>query len=95
MYTVGNLLLVTSTIFLMGPTQQMKTMFNQDRWIPSTIYLSSMLLTLIVAIKFGYMVLVMALIIVQLMAMGWYLLTYIPFGMRIVSGLLTGIRSMF
>lgn len=51
MYTVGNLFLAFSTMFLVGPMQQLKTMFNEDRRIPSMIYLISMVLTLVVAIK--------------------------------------------
>jgi hypothetical protein len=95
MYTVGNLFLVFSTMFLVGPKQQLKTMFNEDRRIPSMIYLLSLMLTLVVAIKFGYMMLVMILIFVQLFSMAWYILTYIPFGMRIICGLFTALRSLF
>lgn len=64
LYTLGNLLLVgrfvikdvsvycfCSTTFLMGPMQQLKTMFNRERVVPSVLYLTSMILTIVCAIQ--------------------------------------------
>jgi hypothetical protein len=93
MYTVGNLCLLCSTMFLQGAQHQLKTMFNQERWMPTSIWLVYMVLTFLCAIKIGNIVLTMMLIFIQVIAMAWYLLTFIPFGMRIVNMFYSTIRS--
>jgi hypothetical protein len=51
LYTIGNFLLVFSTTFIIGPKQQLKTMFDRNRIIPTLLYLTSTLLTLLFAIQ--------------------------------------------
>jgi hypothetical protein len=96
LYTLGNLLLVGSTMFLIGPWQQLKTMFgNKERLIPSSVYCFSMLVTLTCALQGWNVAIIMTFIIVQMIAMGWYLLTYIPFGQRMFGLLFSAFRSLF
>ncbi|KAL0489585.1 vesicle transport protein [Acrasis kona] len=96
LYTLGNVLLVISTMFLMGPVQQFKTMFgNNERLIPSCIYTGSLLITLLCAFQGWNVAVIMTFIVVQLIAMAWYLITYIPFGQRMCGMLFSAFRSMF
>ncbi|GAB5359939.1 hypothetical protein AAMO2058_000585200 [Amorphochlora amoebiformis] len=88
-YTLGNLLSLSSTMFLTGPISQFKRMFHTDRAIASIIYLCSMLLTLVVALRTGKMILVFPLIFIQWLALFWYSLSYIPFGRKILSSIVS------
>ncbi|XP_063705694.1 vesicle transport protein SFT2A isoform X2 [Culicoides brevitarsis] len=49
-YTIGNILSLLSTCFLMGPVKQIKKMFSSTRWIATCIMLASLVLTLVAAL---------------------------------------------
>lgn len=50
-YTMANMLLAGSTVFLVGPMQQLRNMFSsKERMIPSLVFIGSMFLTLFCAI---------------------------------------------
>jgi len=85
LYTTGNLFAMGSTMFLMGPFSQLKRMFHPDRAIATVLYLTTMVLTVVVATRTGKVALVMPLIFLQWVALVWYSLSYIPFGQRILS----------
>ncbi|CAG8848500.1 13528_t:CDS:2, partial [Racocetra persica] len=48
-YTLGNVISLLSTGFLVGFKKQAKTMFAPVRWIASTVFIASMVATLVVA----------------------------------------------
>jgi hypothetical protein len=50
LYTIGNIVSLSSTAFLVGPVKQLKNMFAQKRIIATIVFLSAMILTLVVAI---------------------------------------------
>ncbi len=50
LYTIGNIISLSSTAFLVGPVKQLKNMFAQKRIIATIVFLSAMILTLVVAI---------------------------------------------
>lgn len=95
LYTFGSALSLASTAFLMGPCRQLRSMLQSGRWIATTAYLLSMAGTLAVAFTVGGVlgvVLVIALLIVQLLAMVWYCATYVPGGQAFLSRLI-GIKG--
>jgi len=98
-YTVGNCCLIASTFFLVGPMKQLGMMFEKDRLIPSVCFLSSLFLTLFAALVLKSALLVLILLVVQVISLAYYILSYIPFGQKIVgvfvSSISTAIRAMF
>lgn len=51
LYSIGNLVAICSTAFLLGPMKQFKKMFDSTRIIATGIYLGTIVLTLLVALK--------------------------------------------
>lgn len=79
MYTLANVLLLGSSVFLVGPVQQMKHMCAEHRAPASIAYLVSLLLTLYLALSHPSILLMLPMMAVQVIAFGWYIGTYIPF----------------
>lgn len=98
-YTFGNCFLIASTFFLVGPMRQLGMMFERDRLIPSSLFLSSLFLTLFAAMVLKSAFLVLILLVVQVVSLAYYILSYIPFGQQIVnvffSSISTAVRAMF
>eukprot|EP00494_Astrolonche_serrata_P007918 UN07952 len=55
-------------------------MFDQHRAIATSIYLCSMIITLILAFTHQKLILILLFIVIQFCAGCWYVLSYIPFG---------------
>ena len=90
-YTVGNVLSLVSMCFLVGPRRQLRNMTSSTRWIAALIYLVAMALTLVSCFVFrdrGGALIVLVCIVVQGCAMGWYALSYIPFGRKLLKSCL-------
>ncbi|KAL5287945.1 SFT2D2 family protein [Megaselia abdita] len=85
LYTLGNILQMSSTCFLMGPVNQLKKMFASTRIIATIVVLVSIVLTLVCALVFHKPGLVLLMIIVQSLAMTWYSLSYIPYARDLVK----------
>lgn len=79
-YTLGNVLALCSTAFLIGPMRQVRNMTASHRWVAALIYLGAMAMTLVSVFKFENAPLTLVCIIMQFCAMVWYVLSYIPFG---------------
>jgi hypothetical protein len=93
MFAVGNIISITSTCFLSGPWSHIKSMFDQKRWIATTIYLASIIATIVVAIKVPKIGFVILCMLIQLCAMIWYTASYIPFGSDMIKNCLFGCRK--
>lgn len=65
--------------------KQMKTMFDSKRAIASGIYIASIALTLGCAIGLKSVPLTIISVIIQFLALGWYCLSYIPYGRSMVT----------
>lgn len=87
-FTCGNLLAVGSTVFLIGAAQQMRMMFDSTRVFATAIYLGCVALALICALWIHSKVLTIIAIIIEICALIWYSLSYIPFARRMVSDLM-------
>jgi len=84
-FTFGNLFLVASTLFLVGPHRQMRSMMEANRLQATIIYFFSLGMTLLAALRLGSTLLVLVFTCIQLLSMVWYCLSYIPFARTIVK----------
>eukprot|EP00771_Trimastix_marina_P002852 gnl/Trimastix_PCT/4017.p1 GENE.gnl/Trimastix_PCT/4017~~gnl/Trimastix_PCT/4017.p1 ORF type:complete len:170 (+),score=27.31 gnl/Trimastix_PCT/4017:199-708(+) len=86
MYTIGNLGLIGSTFFLVGPLRQLKLMFKPVRITTSLIFLASIGFTLYFAIGLHSWILSFLFIGIQFAALIVYILSYIPFARQACLG---------
>eukprot|EP00929_Paragymnodinium_shiwhaense_P083631 TRINITY_DN44620_c0_g1_i1.p1 TRINITY_DN44620_c0_g1~~TRINITY_DN44620_c0_g1_i1.p1 ORF type:complete len:231 (+),score=26.24 TRINITY_DN44620_c0_g1_i1:111-803(+) len=90
-YTLGNILTLTGTMFLAGPSRQCSRMMAEKRWVASIVFLTSMVLTLIMANSDyfnGRNLLLLLTVILQWCSLMWYVLSYIPFGRQTAASLI-------
>ncbi|XP_015283725.1 PREDICTED: vesicle transport protein SFT2B [Gekko japonicus] len=78
-YTLGNILSLGSTIFLMGPMRQLKRMFEPTRLIATIVMLLCLILTLCSAFWWHNKGLALIFCVLQFFALAWYSISYIPF----------------
>lgn len=78
-YTLGNVVSLLSTCFLMGPLKQLENMFHSKRLIATIIVIVSICMTLVAAMVLHKALLALIFIIIQSLAMTWYSLSYIPY----------------
>eukprot|EP00824_Muranothrix_gubernata_P007702 TRINITY_DN19806_c0_g1_i1.p1 TRINITY_DN19806_c0_g1~~TRINITY_DN19806_c0_g1_i1.p1 ORF type:complete len:179 (+),score=25.38 TRINITY_DN19806_c0_g1_i1:29-538(+) len=83
-YTLGNLLALGSTAFIIGPCRQIRSMVKRTRILATIIYVVAMGMTLFCAIKIRKAPLVLICIFIQFCALIWYCLSYIPYARRFV-----------
>ncbi|KAL2088193.1 hypothetical protein ACEWY4_017021 [Coilia grayii] len=79
MYTGGNVASLASTMFLMGPLNQLKRMCEKTRALATAIMLTCLVLTLCAAFWWKNNGLALLFCILQFLAFAWYSLSYIPF----------------
>ncbi|EEB13886.1 Vesicle transport protein SFT2B, putative [Pediculus humanus corporis] len=78
-YTLGNIVSLGSTCFLMGPVNQIKKMFAPTRAIATILVIVMFCLTLFAAFVAKKGLLVIIFVVLQSLAMTWYSLSYIPY----------------
>jgi hypothetical protein len=79
-YSVGNCVSLASSAFLVGPRAQWEQMSSPVRLGATTMYIVSILLTMLSALVFQFALLTFLCMIIQFCALGWYCASYIPFG---------------
>ncbi|EQC35745.1 hypothetical protein SDRG_06504 [Saprolegnia diclina VS20] len=80
-YTLGNICSISSSMFLTGFLNQFKVMCMPIRRVACIVWISSMLLTIIVAVTMARPgILVLLLVFIQYCAMLWYGASFIPYG---------------
>lgn len=84
-YTIGNVLSLGSTAFLVGPKQQCQNMAHPHRLAATLLYLCMMALTLYVVFEVKNAVLALLCVMLQSLALSWYCLSYIPYARRIIK----------
>lgn len=96
LYSLGSLFMINSFSFLWGPWIHMKHLFTKDR-LPFTIaYFGSLFATLYFAMWLRSTVLTVVAAVVQIIALTWYIVSYIPggqAGLRFISSLFTSLVS--
>ncbi|GAB2221917.1 hypothetical protein Drorol1_Dr00013112 [Drosera rotundifolia] len=88
LFTFGNVLAVGSTAFIIGPTQQLRMMFDPVRRYATAVYIGFVVLALICALLIHSKIFTILAIICEICALVWYSLSYIPFARRAVSNLM-------
>ncbi|KAK7073187.1 Vesicle transport protein SFT2B [Halocaridina rubra] len=78
-YTLGNIMAISSTCFLMGPTNQIKRMFAKTRIVATIVMFLALIMTLVAAFALHKKALALLMVIIQFLAMTWYSLSYIPY----------------
>lgn len=84
-YTFGNIISITSTLFLMGPYKQLQKMFNSSRYLATIAALVFMALTLFFALFMDKKGLTLLFCICQFFALIWYSISYIPYAREAVK----------
>jgi hypothetical protein len=92
-YTLGNLMALGSTLFLMGPMKQLSTMFAKTRAAATIIMLVALVLTLCAAFWWKKNLLALIFVVIQFLAMTWYSISYIPYARDAVLKCFNGIIS--
>jgi hypothetical protein len=95
LYTFGNLVSLCSTACLWGPCAQLRDMFKPVRVVATSVYLVSMVATLVCAFKLRMLFPTLLALLLQMIAMVWYCLTYIPFGQDLLARCLAGCCCCF
>jgi len=95
--SLGNLLSIGSMMFLVGPTKQCASMMDSSRWVATSVYLASLVLTLLAAFLLKSRLICLVCIIIQYGALIWYSLSYIPYGQAMLMRFLgrTGATGEF
>lgn len=91
-YSLGNIIAICSSFFLAGPWNQAKKMFAQTRIVATVTYLTAIIATLFCAYYDGDLpgraAIIVFLIVVQMLALLWYMLSFIPYARDVVTDIL-------
>jgi len=90
-YSIGNICMILSTMFIVGPVRQFKMMLKPTRIICSIIFLITIALTLMAALWWKNAVLSIIFVIIQTAAFVWYCMSYIPGSQKLLCGCLSEI----
>ncbi|KAG1672848.1 hypothetical protein FOA52_004652 [Chlamydomonas sp. UWO 241] len=78
LYSLGAIVSILSTGFLVGFSQQLKWMTQENRLTATLIYVAAIFLTLFVAFYTGKAGPSLLCVVVQFLALCWYCITWIP-----------------
>ena len=79
-YTLGNLLSLGATSFIVGPARQCRDMLAPQRRLASLTYFATLIGTLLSVFVLRSGLHSLLFIVLQFLALTWYLLSYIPYG---------------
>jgi hypothetical protein len=78
-YSLGNVISLTATGFLVGFKKQLTKMFDSSRRLATGIFLGTLALTLLSAFVLKNALVTVIFCIIQYFALMWYSLSYVPF----------------
>eukprot|EP00656_Telonema_subtile_P029981 TRINITY_DN33021_c0_g1_i1.p1 TRINITY_DN33021_c0_g1~~TRINITY_DN33021_c0_g1_i1.p1 ORF type:complete len:224 (+),score=44.20 TRINITY_DN33021_c0_g1_i1:366-1037(+) len=88
-YSLGNIISLCATSFLVGPCKQLKSITEGNRLACSIAYIGAIVATLFVCLTKHYIpmktVLILVLVVVQFVAWAHYCCSYIPYGRQMLS----------
>lgn len=84
--TLGNILSIAASGFLLGFKRQLKGAFEPKRRISAILFIGSMVMTIVSVIWIQYPLVILIFIIAQILSYIWYITSYIPWGRKIVVG---------
>jgi len=79
LYTLGIIISLVGTGFLIGFFKQLKLMFKPVRVLATIVFLASLVVVILSAVLLGSEILCLVFVIVEYLAYTWYCLSYIPF----------------
>lgn len=85
LFTLGSLFLILSFSFLWGPVNHLKHLFSKDRLIFTCTYFGTLFMTLYFAMARHSTPWTVLFAVLQLIALIWFLLSYIPGGYTGIS----------
>lgn len=80
LYTIGNVVSIFATFFLVGPVRQFKNMIDVHRRNASFVFCGSIIMTFLALYVFHSKLLTMLFVLIQFGAYVWYILSYVPYG---------------
>ena len=84
-YAMANGFLVGSSLFLVGPSKQIKEMFSPARAFVSAVYLGSLVLLFYVSWQWRSFLIVVPVLVVQVASLAAYVASYVPFGQAMLT----------
>jgi len=93
-YAIGAICALASTMFLMGPMSQCKSMFESKRIVATIVYLASIVFTLVMALVVKIVGLVLLAILIQMLALFWYSISFIPYARTAICSCCKGMVSV-
>jgi len=93
-YTLGNVTMLASTAFVVGPARQLKNMFAPTRIICTTVFIAAMIFTLVCVFKDFSFILVILSILIQIAALVYYCFSYIPYGRACLRNICSGVVAV-
>ncbi|KAH6833830.1 Got1/Sft2-like vescicle transport protein family [Perilla frutescens var. hirtella] len=87
-FSLGNVLALGSTAFLIGPKRQVTMMLDPVRIYATALYIASIIIALFCAVYVRNKLLTLLGIVLEFGALIWYSLSYIPFARAMVSKLM-------
>ncbi|KAJ1347367.1 hypothetical protein KIN20_002403 [Parelaphostrongylus tenuis] len=84
MSSIGAILSMASTCFLMGPVDQCRKMFDKTRWLASFLYVGFIALAIVAGLILKNTPLALTCIGGQYVTMAWYASSYIPYARETV-----------
>jgi len=86
-YTFGNIIMLASTAFIVGPMRQLKNMFKPTRFICCVVFIGSMILTLVGVFKGWIFIVIIIFVLLQFASLLYYCFSYIPYGRQCLRGI--------
>ncbi|GAB1225988.1 hypothetical protein ENUP19_0273G0002 [Entamoeba nuttalli] len=94
LFTVGNILILLSTFFLRSISSQIKSLISDiPKLIAFVIYLISIALVLFCALKLKSTLLTLPCVVLEVVALLWYLFSYLPYGQEMLKTCFSGCWS--
>jgi len=94
-YSLGNICMIVSTLFLFGPINQIKSMFSSiHRGVATGIFLLAIIMTLVAAFAWHSAGLCILFLIIQVAAFVWYMITSFPGGQTICCSCVKSVANV-
>jgi len=79
LYTLGTVVSLVGTGFLIGFLRQLKLMFKPVRIVATVVFIASIILVFIAAFVLNSDILCFVFVVIEYLAYAWYSLSYIPY----------------
>eukprot|EP01111_Echinosteliopsis_oligospora_P010863 TRINITY_DN3451_c0_g1_i2.p1 TRINITY_DN3451_c0_g1~~TRINITY_DN3451_c0_g1_i2.p1 ORF type:complete len:155 (-),score=5.35 TRINITY_DN3451_c0_g1_i2:6-470(-) len=90
-YTLGNIVMLLSTAFMVGPVKQIKNMFAPTRILCTIVFIAFMIFTIVCVFKDLPVILTIISLLIQIAALVYYIFSYIPYGRSCIRNSFKGV----